>query len=303
MDTVTETVSIIIPTRNRATVLKRCLEALAQQHRNDYWCQLIVVDDCSTDGTDAVVRDYTLTSQISIELVRHSRALGANAARNLGLGKATAEIIIFLDDDVLVTPNWLKTLIHGLRGSRCPVVSGPLKLLLEGQVPGRHGIEVRTLLSEVAQAPLGFKGEIVPVSGNMAAFRWVFDRARFDESVRPPMEETDWLMRAGVSAGFVPEAWVWHYKPTEELRPRRLLRGAWSRGGEGGWWIRDRLGMPLVKRLPLAARSLQTCARAIGHAALHRCWGGAVVAAGELSKAASLLGLTNRGPRLPRSWR
>jgi hypothetical protein len=58
--------------------------------------------------------------------------------------------------------------------------------------------------------------------------------------VRPPVEENDWLERAGVRAGFAQEAWVAHYKSQQELRLRRLLVSVWRRGSEGGWWLRER---------------------------------------------------------------
>lgn len=299
----TETVSIIIPTRNRAPVLELCLNALAHQHTNGYFCNVIVVDDCSSDETQAVVQASVQSSPFGIELLRQPRSLGANAARNRGLEKSTGDIIIFIDDDVLVPPGWLHRLVKGLREGSHPVTSGAVKLTLDGEYVGKHRCEIGTYLGEILSPPLGVNGDTVPVLGNMAAYRWVFDRARFDPVIRPPMEECDWMLRAGVTAGFVPEAWAWHYKTGDELRLRRVLRGSWHRGSEGGWWMRERQRMMFSKRLRLAMGGIRTCGRAVGHAVLHRCWGGAVIAAGELSRAMSLVGLTNRGRRLPASWR
>jgi hypothetical protein len=137
----------------------------------------------------------------------------------------------------------------------------------------------------------------------MAAYRWVFDRARFDEKVRPPVEENDWLERAGVRAGFVQEAWVLHYKTAPELGLRGLLASVWFRGSESGWWLRERLKVPARRRLFLARCSLHTSFRAFAHAIVRGCWGGVVVGLGELSKALALAGFVNREPRAPESWR
>ena len=299
----TETVSVIIATRNRAPILTMCLEALGQQQTNGFTCEVIVVDDCSVDATEAVVRKFASTHRKPTELIRQPRPLGANAARNRGIQMARGEAVVLLDDDALAPDNWLQELVTGLSQSGCPVVSGPVKLRFDGHIPWKHQAEVGSLLAEVLVAPRGFRGEVVPLAGNMAALRSVFGRAKFDETLRPPMEETDWLWRAGVEAAFVPEAWVWHYKTRDDLRTYRMLRGAWNRGGEGGWWMREKLQMPLANRRREAFRGIRTCARAAGHAAVHMCWGGAVVAASELSKASALLGLTNRGKRSPGSWR
>lgn len=295
-------VSIIIPTRNRSAILAKCLAALPKGARGLEPPELIVVDDCSSDETSKVIDRFHSAIGWPLRHLRQDRPLGANAARNAALQVARGEIIVFIDDDVLVTEDWLSKLLAGL-SDQAPVVSGPVHLMVEGPLLGKHRQEVSSYLSEILVPPRGSRGEIVPAACNMAVFRWVFDRARFDETVRPPVEENDWLERAGVSAGFAQEAWVWHYKTPEELNPSRILTGVWRRGGEGGWWLRERLRIPARQRWILARRSLHTSLRAFGHAFFRGCWGGVVVGLGELSKALALAGLANRGRRLPQSWR
>ncbi|MBZ5696717.1 MAG: glycosyltransferase [Acidobacteriia bacterium] len=297
-----ETVSIIIPTRNRSAILARCLAALPAGVRGLDPPEVIVVDDCSSDATPQVVQEFARSSGWHVLCQSQSRPLGANAARNQALKIAGGQIIVFIDDDVIVTDGWLPKLLSGL-STEVSVVAGAVRVTVDGPLVGRHREEVSSFFAEVLTPPLGFGGEVVPILGNMAAYRWVFEAADFDENVRPPCEEGDWLRRAGVSARFVPEALVWHYKTPEEIRLKRVLRLAWFRGSEGGWWIRERVNTPSRELLPMAARSLNTSVRAFGHAILQRCWGGAVVGVGELSKALALAGLINRGARVPGSWR
>ncbi len=228
--------------------------------------------------------------------------MGANAARNAALQAAHGEIIVFIDDDVLVTDGWLSKLLAGL-SEQCPVVSGPVRLTLDGPVLGKHREEVSSYFSEILSPPRGSRGEVVPVLGNLAAYRTAFESAKFDETLRPPIEEADWLRRSGVQCGFVSDAWVWHHKTREEANPGRILAGVWRRGSEGGWWLRERSKIPPHERRTLAKRSLQTSLRAFGHAAFRGCWGGAVVGLGELSRALALAGLIHRGRRVPQSWR
>jgi glycosyltransferase involved in cell wall biosynthesis len=298
-----ERVSIIIPTRNRASVLTQCLGALGKEICGAGPCEVIVVDDCSADETQMAVEQFARASPFSVQCLRQAKPLGANAARNRGLELARGEIIIFLDDDVLVPPGWRAKLLSGFATTGCPVVTGPVRLMIEGHLLGKHRQEIGSHLAEVLEAARGLDGEVVPVAGNMASWRWVFDRARFDETLRPPTEEVDWLGRACVKAGFVPEAWLWHVKTREELRLLPLLKGAWWRGSEGGWWIRERAKVRSQERLPMALRGAKNCARAFGHALARRCWGGVVVGLGELARSMALVGLTNRGDRVPESWR
>jgi len=296
-------ISIIIPTRNRAAVLLQCLEALAQQGDGPPPREVLVIDDYSTDETAEKVRAFTCSSSLPVRYLSQPGPRGANAARNRGLEAIRGEIIIFLDDDVLVPQGWLEKLTDGLRRGGYPVVTGPVRLTVSGNIIGKHREEVGAMLSEVLKPPLGVGGEIVPIACNMAAFRWVFERARFDETLQPPIEEVDWLRRAGVAAGFVPEAWAWHCKTGNELQLGRVLRGAWRRGSEGGWWMRQRLELPWRQRVAQALVCTKTLARALGHAAFRRCWGGVVIGVGEFSKALALVGIINRGDRRAESWR
>lgn len=295
------TVTLIVPTRNRAPVLERCLESFRSIHADHAPDEIIVVDDCSVDRTAEVVNQFARTSSAPVKLVKQERAMGANAARNAGLKAAHGEIIVFIDDDVLVRPDWLGELIQGLQRSGCAVVSGAVRLTVDGPIVGKHREEVRSILSEVLEAPRGAHRETVPVVGNMAAFRWVFERAQFDEFVRPPMEEYDWLLRTGVTAAFLPDAWLWHYKTPEQLRLRRLLPLTWRRGGEGGRWMRERMKLPFRERLAIAGGLLATSLRAFGHAVRQFCWGGVIVGLGELSAALALVGLIHHRTRFPES--
>ena len=193
----TQAVSVIMPTRNRAEILARCLESLGKIPRVSAPAEIIVIDDSSTDRTPEVVSGFAKTSAVPVVLLRQEQALGANAARNLGLQAARGDIIAFIDDDVIVPPDWLEKLVKGLFESGCAAVSGAVRLTVDGPIVGKHRGEVGAVLSEILEAPRGADSQTVPVACNMAAFRWAFESARFDEAVRPPMEENDRLERAG----------------------------------------------------------------------------------------------------------
>ncbi len=88
------TVSVIIPTYNRAEVLPRAIESVLEQTYGDF--ELIIVDDASTDDTKGVVSQF---DDYRIQYYRFDENKGANAARNYGLNKSNGEYISFLDSD------------------------------------------------------------------------------------------------------------------------------------------------------------------------------------------------------------
>jgi len=94
-------VSVVLPTRNRATMLRRAIASvLAQQHPT--W-QLVVVDDGSTDATPQVLSEIADPRIISVR----GEGRGSAAARNLGLAHTTGDWVAFLDDDNVMAPGWL----------------------------------------------------------------------------------------------------------------------------------------------------------------------------------------------------
>ncbi len=89
------TVSIILPTWNRAHLLGRAIGSVLSQTFPDW--ELIVVDDGSTDNTEQIVHGYRDTR---IRYIRHDKNCGLQAARNTGIRAAGAsQFIAFQDDD------------------------------------------------------------------------------------------------------------------------------------------------------------------------------------------------------------
>jgi len=100
--------SIVLCTYNRARVLGRALTALVAAATDG--AELIVVDNNSSDGTRDVVRRF-LGGPLNIRLVDEPRQ-GLSFARNTGIGVAAGDHIAFTDDDVVVDPDWIRSLRH-----------------------------------------------------------------------------------------------------------------------------------------------------------------------------------------------
>ena len=94
-------VSVVIPTYNRRQRLAGVLDALERQSADPRSFEVIVVDDGSTDGTDRMLARRSPGFELSL-LQQENR--GPGPARNSGVARAQAPIVLFLDDDVEPLP-------------------------------------------------------------------------------------------------------------------------------------------------------------------------------------------------------
>lgn len=90
-------VSIITPNLNRAHTIAETLESLVRQTSPQWEC--VVVDDGSTDGSEAVVKSYSESDSRITWHVRANKPAGACTCRNIGVGLATGDYVMFLDSD------------------------------------------------------------------------------------------------------------------------------------------------------------------------------------------------------------
>lgn len=90
--------SIIIPTYNRALVLEQSVKWTLGM-RGIEGCEIIVVDDGSTDGTPDVLERLRKEAPVPFRVIRQSNG-GPGVARNTGIGEARHEYVLFLDDDI-----------------------------------------------------------------------------------------------------------------------------------------------------------------------------------------------------------
>jgi GT2 family glycosyltransferase len=99
-------VSVLIPTYNRAYIIRDALASALNQSYRDF--EIVVVDDGSSDGT---VEIFNNIRNERIRYIRHERNLGCSAAYNTAISAAAGEVIGFLDSDDLWKPDYLERLI------------------------------------------------------------------------------------------------------------------------------------------------------------------------------------------------
>ncbi len=90
------TVSVVLPTYNRRGTLERAMRSVLGQTFDDL--ELIVVDDGSTDGTEALVAGLA-EADSRIRYIRNAQNRGQSASRNVGIAESRGQFIAFQDSD------------------------------------------------------------------------------------------------------------------------------------------------------------------------------------------------------------
>ena len=106
-----ELVSIVMPSYNTASYIEESIESVLAQTYTEW--ELLIVDDCSTDNTDAVVAPYLADTRI--RYLKNETNSGAAVSRNYALREAKGKWIAFLDSDDLWEPQKLEKQIAFMR--------------------------------------------------------------------------------------------------------------------------------------------------------------------------------------------
>src|SRR5437867_1570833 len=128
-------VSVIVCTYNRAALLASCLESLVAQTLAAERYEIIVVDNGSTDRTQAVACDFAQCYG-TVKVVLEPR-LGVSHARNTGIRHAQADYLAFIDDDARALPDWVERILAAFAETDPPpfVVGGQIMPLYEHPPP------------------------------------------------------------------------------------------------------------------------------------------------------------------------
>lgn len=149
-------VSFIIPVYNAEKYLHPCIDSVLHQLKN---CELILVDDGSTDSSGEICDTYA--SEYQKVKVIHTENRGPSHARNLGVDNAQGDYIVFMDSDDYINQDFVQNFEH--TNMTADVIFYPMeKLLMNGQrIPMGDGIGVENtrnlkpseVLSHISNCP------------------------------------------------------------------------------------------------------------------------------------------------------
>ncbi|RKG54574.1 glycosyltransferase family 2 protein [Corallococcus sp. AB011P] len=121
-------VSVIIPAFNVEAYLGAAIDSVLEQTQRDV--ELIIVDDCSTDGTAEVAGRY---QDARIHVLRNAKNEGPSQSRNVAIDHATGEWVAILDGDDWWKPRRLECLLALAEAHRADIVCDDLLLVPEGE--------------------------------------------------------------------------------------------------------------------------------------------------------------------------
>ena len=115
-------ISVIIPTLNRAELLKQTLESLAQQTFKEELFEIIVIDNGSSDNTKNVCISYQREHPNLIYI--YDDRPGLHIGRNRGYLESKADILVYADDDIIASKTWLEAIYLGFEDEETVLIGG-----------------------------------------------------------------------------------------------------------------------------------------------------------------------------------
>jgi glycosyltransferase involved in cell wall biosynthesis len=192
----TPSVSVVLPTRNRSSLLPTAIRSVLAQTFSDL--ELIVVDDASDDDTPRVTGGFT---DPRVRILRRERPGGGAQARNDGIASATGELVAFLDDDDEWFPEKLESQTALLRSAdpRVGVVYSSYSVVdrESGQVLGRKVARDRGDLSETLLAR-----NVVGGTSSVVVRRQCLTEAGGFDAALPSFQDYDLWIRLSRNAWF-----------------------------------------------------------------------------------------------------
>ncbi len=238
-------VSIVVTTHNRSAALKITLDGLRGQVLDgSFSCEVIIVDNNSTDDTKAIVESYTGKGDASqLETISEFHYCfepmqGKGYALNHGIREAEGEIIAFTDDDVMVDPHWVMNILKCFKEKDCDGLGGRVIPVYPENAPQWIKKNPTKLAGVVVIADYGEKTmpyvskEHSLLGANCAFKREVFDDCGFFRLDLGPGtstmgEDTEFnnrLAGMGKSIYYCGEALVRHPVDLERLRLKYIVK-------------------------------------------------------------------------------
>ncbi|MDY6806559.1 MAG: glycosyltransferase [Cyanobacteriota bacterium] len=233
-------ISAIICTHNRDRYLGAAIDSLLEQNFSGSF-EVIVVDNASGDNTRQVVE--ARESDRRLKYI-YEPTLGLSAARNRGAKEASSEILAYLDDDAVATPQWLGVLHEAYQNNEKLAIAGGKVYLIwpEAMVPPpwlSPGLAGNLGYYDLGDSPVNIESPGLTPRGLNYSIRGIFleEIGGFDTSLgrvgkkllsNEELHTTALALKQGWEVSYLPEALVGHNVAPERVKPSWFI--------ERGWW-------------------------------------------------------------------
>ncbi len=228
-------VSIIIPSRNKADLLRKCIRSI--ERKSTYQNYEIIVIDNNSDEKDffALIKQYARQNKFRFKCIEDKEPFNFSRLINLGRKNATGEFLILLNNDTeIISPDWMEAMMEHAQRKEVGAVGA--KLLYDndtiqhaGVIIGLGGVAGHVLVGEDRDGPGYFNyvnmlNTYSAVTGACFMVRTsVYDEVGgFDESFGTEYNDVDFclkLLEAGYHNLYVPHCELYHYESLSRGHP------------------------------------------------------------------------------------
>ena len=233
--------SVLICTHNRAAYLGLAIDSVLKQRFTGY--ELVIIDNASTDETQAVVEARLPNERL--RYVYESR-LGLSHARNRGASEASGQILVYLDDDAVASPQWLQALSEVFAADeRVAIAGGKVTLIWpEGAPPpqwlspaltgclGAYDLgDAIVSITEPGLTPRGLNYALRKTFwSQLGGFDAQLGRVGKNLLSNEELHMTQQALKREWKVVYTPDALVGHHVASERLQRRWFLRRSWWQG-------------------------------------------------------------------------
>lgn len=230
-------ISAIICTYNREKYLDQLFKSIEKQSISQKNFEVVIVNNNSTDNTESrcmafMDRNPRLSIKYFIE-----KEQGLSHARNRGIAESSGDFVTFLDDDAILTENFLEVVFeYFLNHKGVDCIGGRIFLQYEDEPPGWVSKYMAEMFGyfDMGDTVKEFTSRKFPRGSNMSFRKSVFDQAgyfntalgrRGDGMLGSEEKELFFRMhRKGFRSVYLPNALVYHYVPNSRLEMTQVIR-------------------------------------------------------------------------------
>jgi len=217
--------SIIIPVFNRKEYTEKCIDSI-YKYGSDYPFEIIVVNNASSDGT----AEYLRNLGDKAVAINNEQNRGFAKACNQGAEKAKGEYLLFLNNDTIVTQNWMDVLVSELDENEGVAIAGSKLIFPDGTIQhaGVVFADDKTPYHIYKHdSPEKFytkkkrKFKAVTAACMIIRRNIFFEVGGFDEAYVNGYEDIDLCLKvdkAGKSIMYCPESVIYHYESISDGR-------------------------------------------------------------------------------------